>query len=68
MLLVVGTICPQADKAAEARHDGRDDPIVGEDELDFLARGAALSGGPGVQLAKRGGEAGLELAPTLDGT
>jgi hypothetical protein len=36
VLVVVAIVCPEADQAVEALHDGRDDSTVGECALDFL--------------------------------
>jgi hypothetical protein len=37
VVLTFGIICPEPNQAAEALHDHRDESIVGERALDFLA-------------------------------
>jgi hypothetical protein len=37
VLLIFGIVCPEPNQTAEALHDRRDESIVGERALDFLA-------------------------------
>jgi hypothetical protein len=68
VLLAVWIVCPEPDQAAEALDDRRDDSIVRDCAPGFLAVGAALSLGPGVQLTELSGEIGLEFAPAPHST
>jgi hypothetical protein len=58
VLPTLGIVCPESDQAVEAFDDRRDDSIVGQCALGFLACAVALSAGPGVQLAQLGGGLG----------
>ena len=64
----VWIVCPKPDQATEAINDRRDDSIVCECAIDFLAGRVALSAGPGEQSTELDGEVGLEVTPALHST